>query len=326
MVRALVVGKFYPPHAGHHYLIDTALAEANKVTVWVVAQTGQTIPGELRATWLRQMHPKAKVEVIPDLHEDNDSVAWAKYTIGLLGYVPDVVYTSEAYGHTWAKALGCRHRQVDQSRATVPISATQVRANPLASWDYLSPGVRAHYAIRICVLGAESTGATTMTRVLAEHYQTNWVPEYGRAYTQARIDRGEKLPLTWSVADFMLIALEQARQEDTAAANCNKLLICDTDAFATSVWTWRYLGEYKPGPDSVAERYRPALYLVTAPDIPFEQDGIRDSEHIRQSMHKEFLRKLKATNRPYVILRGSPQRRLRTATNAIDALLAQEAK
>ena len=41
----VVIGKFYPPHRGHKYLIDTAAGQVERLTVIVCARAGQTIPG-----------------------------------------------------------------------------------------------------------------------------------------------------------------------------------------------------------------------------------------------------------------------------------------
>jgi hypothetical protein len=73
-----------------------------------------------------------------------------------------------------------------------PISGTAVRSNPLGCWDFLEPPVRAWYAKRICLVGAESTGKTTLAQMLAERYQTVWVPEYGREYSERKLsEEGE---------------------------------------------------------------------------------------------------------------------------------------
>ena len=66
---------------------------------------------------------------------------------------------------------------------------------------------------RVAIVGAESTGKTTLAIALAEHYQTTWVPEFGRLYTEARRPRGE----LWSSDEFTFIAVEQARMEDALA-------------------------------------------------------------------------------------------------------------
>ncbi|MFN8514048.1 MAG: adenylyltransferase/cytidyltransferase family protein [Chloroflexia bacterium] len=52
----VVIGKFYPPHRGHRYLIDTAAARVDHLTVIVCGKPEQLLSGELRAAWLREIH------------------------------------------------------------------------------------------------------------------------------------------------------------------------------------------------------------------------------------------------------------------------------
>ncbi|MBI2064658.1 MAG: adenylyltransferase/cytidyltransferase family protein, partial [Candidatus Yanofskybacteria bacterium] len=138
----VVVGKFYPPHKGHHYLINTALENTENLTVLVCAKKEQLIPGELRAKWIEEIHPDANVMLIDDnIPEDqtpeNYSKAWADYTIKLLGYAPDVAFTSEEYGKRWSQYMGSEHFLVDMERNTIPCSGTLVRSNPLKYLDFL---------------------------------------------------------------------------------------------------------------------------------------------------------------------------------------------
>ncbi|NUT96297.1 MAG: adenylyltransferase/cytidyltransferase family protein, partial [Saccharothrix sp.] len=54
--HALVLGKFYPPHRGHHHLIRSAAARSERVTVAVLASSVESIPLESRVAWLRAEH------------------------------------------------------------------------------------------------------------------------------------------------------------------------------------------------------------------------------------------------------------------------------
>jgi HTH-type transcriptional repressor of NAD biosynthesis genes len=141
----VIVGKFYPPHRGHKYLINTASSQVNHLTVIVADKRGQTIPGELRAQWLHEIHPDVTVMVIDDVYPESNSKIWAENTIRWLGSAPDVVFTSEDYGHTYAKELGAKHVQVDKERVHVPICATKIRENPIKYLDFLEPCVREYY-------------------------------------------------------------------------------------------------------------------------------------------------------------------------------------
>jgi len=314
----VTVGKFWPPHRGHHYLIQTASAQCDRFSVIVAVHPDQDLPGEIRAACLREVHPEVEVIVVPDDVPD-DSVAWAENTCRILGGRPDGVFTSEDYGEPWAAAMGAVHVSVDRARRTVPCSGRAIRADPLGSLEYLSPFMRAVYVRRVCVLGAESTGTTTLAQALAERFHTAWVPEYGREYSAQKWRDG--YVAAWETREFTAIATEQARREDEAARSANRVLICDTDVFATGVWHERYVGGRSADVDALAARQRADLYLLTGDEIPFVQDGLRDGEHLRHRMHERFVEELGATGREWRLLTGHHERRLADAVRYIEALL-----
>ena len=340
MRKGAVIGKFCPPHRGHKFLIDTALQRVDHLAVIVCNHPDQPIPGELRAKWLKEIHPDAYVVVTPDDLPDDDSVAWAQRTLHILGEKPDVVFTSEDYGQPWSKAIGCEHVQVDRQRVNVPISATQVREQPLKYLEFLEPCVRAYYIPRITLVGAESTGKTTLAQLLAKHFDCEWVAEYGREYSESKAGEGaapsapkndsygddEASPSQadfpdygpWTTDEFLHIATEQKRRENEAARRAEKLIICDTDAFATSIWHERYMGFASEAVRDIGREECNRIYLVPDPSMPFVQDGLRDGEAIREWMHKRFIEELTADSFPFHILMGTYKER---ESQAIETVL-----
>jgi HTH-type transcriptional regulator, transcriptional repressor of NAD biosynthesis genes len=318
----LVIGKFLPPHRGHGLLIETAVAQAERVVVIVCERETDPIPAELRAEWLRELHPAAAVLVVEDRYDERDSAVWADNTVRWLGRAPDVVFTSEDYGERYASLMGARHVAVDPARERVPVSGTAVRSDPFACWDHLDAPVRGYYAKRVCVVGAESTGTTTLARELARELGTCWVEEYGRDYTAAKWARGES---AWRTQEFEHIALEQVRRADARAREADRVLVCDTNAFATVLWHRRYVGGPCPGVEAIARRERCDLYLLTGDEIPFVQDGLRDGEHVRHEMHRWFEKALAAQSVPWSTLRGSPDERLRQAVRLVRGLFEDSA-
>ena len=314
-MTGVVIGKFYPPHRGHKFLIETAAAQVDHLTVIVCDHPAQTIPAPLRAEWLREIHPNVTVVTTPD-DEPDEPEPWARRTIEILGVPPDVVFTSESYGDGYARAMGCRHVLVDPSRTTVPISGTQVRQDPWASWDYLEPCVLAHFVKRVVLIGVESTGKTTLAEDLAAALNTVWIPEFGREYSATKT--GE-----WETADFALIAAEQQRREEEAARHANRVLLCDTNAVATTIWHRRYMNHHAPEVDAIGDRDRVDLYLHTYPDFPFVQDGTRDGEFIRHEMHDWFCERLARASSPVIPLTGDRATRFATALQAIRTLSAK---
>jgi NadR type nicotinamide-nucleotide adenylyltransferase len=270
--------------------------------------------GELRGQWLREIHPSAQVLIIDDRFDEQDSRVWAENTIRWLGRAPDAVFTSEQYGDRYAELMGCKHVPVDPPRQRMPISGTAVRNDPYLNWAYIEPPVRGWFAKRVCIIGAESTGKTTLAQALAEHLETVWVAEYGREYSQLKLDLNSP---TWETNEFTRIAREQSQREDAAARQSNRVVICDTNAFATQFWHRRYLGTHSPAVEAIARQGRCDLYLLTGDEIPFVQDGLRDGEHIRHQMHGWFERALADQTVPWHLLRGPRNHRLREAIRLV---------
>ena len=328
MTTGVVVGKFLPPHAGHKYLIDTARSQVDHLDVIVCERDDQPIDGATRAAWLEEIHPNVTVIVtaddIADDRGDQTSRAWAARTIALLGVAPDLVFTSEEYGPRYAQYLGSRHVSVDPGRQAFPVSGTAVRADPAAHWRFLEACVRAHYVQRVCAIGAESTGTSTLASALAAHYGTECVPEYGRRFCEERLS--DDKASDWRTEDFETIARRQQSDEDAAARRSGPLLICDTDALATAIWHERYLGRRSAVVEALADSRTYGLYILTSDDIPWIQDGTRDGEHIRSWMTERFRGALSRRAEPWIEVMGPPLKRLATAVARIDSLNASRTR
>jgi HTH-type transcriptional repressor of NAD biosynthesis genes len=321
MVRhGVVIGKFYPPHRGHVHLIETGQAQSERLTVILCKREGEHPPGHLRREWLQELFPSVNIRLVEDHYDPHDSALWAQLTREWLGESPDAVFTSEVYGEAYARHLGCRHVAVDPARQAVPISGTRIRSNPWAAWDYLPAPVRGYYAKRVVLIGAESTGKTTLAAALADKLQTIWVPEFGRDYAEKKFE--QHALSQWTSVEFETIARTQCEWENAAARHANRVLVCDTDAFATSSWHERYMGWPSPQVEAIAERHRrPDLYLLTDIRTPFVQDGTRDGESIRHDMHRRIRERLIETGRQFIEVSGSPGERLAFAADAVRGLM-----
>jgi HTH-type transcriptional regulator, transcriptional repressor of NAD biosynthesis genes len=217
--------------------------------------------------------------------------------------------------------MGCDHVLVDRRRRTVPVSGTRIRRDPLANMAYLHGGARGHYVKRVVLLGAESTGKTTLARSLADHYATVWNPELGHAYSWFRPEDATDWR-TWRTGEFVEIAALQNWYEDFLAQFADRVLICDTDAWTTGLFHEIYLGERSPEVDAYASREYD-LYLLCDPETPFAQDelGMRTDGPHRQRMHEAYLEHIRANGKPYVVVTGTHAERMAAATAAVDALL-----
>ncbi|MFE3095239.1 AAA family ATPase [Streptomyces sp. NPDC059248] len=345
--HGLVLGKFYPPHAGHHHLVATAADRCDLLTVLVCAATVESVPLADRVAWLREIHQDPGIRVVgtvDDIPMDvRDPAIWDAHMAVFRAAVPepvDAVFTSEAYGGELARRFGAEPVCVDPARSLFPVSGTAVRADPVAHWDFLRPPVRAALTRRVVVVGAESTGTTTLARDLADHYRarggvwgrTRWVPEYGREFSERKLARlrAARPGADWSDVvfgsdEFPVIARRQAERETEAARLTSPVLFCDTDAFATTVWHERYIGGPNAAVAEIAARTRRQhLWLLTDhTGVPFEDDGLRDGEELRPWMTGRFAAELARTGRRTVRVTGPRDRRLTTAVAAVDELLVE---
>ena len=341
--HGFVLGKFYPPHAGHHLLVRQAARQCERLTVGVFAATVESIPLGTRVAWMREVHAAETNVTVTGAIDDTpvdvgDPAIWDAHMAVFRGAIArvtaepvDAVFTSESYGDELGRRFGAAHVAVDPSRGREPVSGTAVRRDPAAHWRFIEAPVRRWFAKRVVIVGAESTGKSTLAAELADARGTAWVAEYGREHAEEklgslRVSRPAAVmeDVAWDDSDFETIAAEQQRREERAAGESGPVLIADTDAFATAVWCERYLGRQSLEVETIAARSRPALYLLTHhDDVPFVQDGTRDGERVRAWMTQRFAERLDATARRWQWIRGTRDERRAAALVAIDALLAE---
>lgn len=335
-----MIGKFYPPRDGHHEAIRAAAARCDEFSVLVMASAVETLTLTQRLAWMAEEHSgDANVRVVGircDAPMDvTDQRVWAAQITamraglrcnGITSEV-DAVFSGDGYVVELARWFGATAVLTERDG-----SSTAVRHDLAGHWGELAPATRAGLATRVVVLGAESTGTTTVAELLARHYRrrggvwerTQCVPEYGREYTQLKCDAQPDRSideLVWTADDFDMIGPEQTRRENEAARAGSPVLICDTDAFATAIWKRRYLADGSGGPwTAVPPR---AVYLLTDHDgVPWHDDGMREGDlAIRAAMTGWFADALTAAGHSWVLLTGSVDERVDLAVRTVEPLL-----
>lgn len=321
--HGFLLGKFYPPSEGHQFLFDAAAAYCDHLTILIATLPSETIPGELRYEWVKQMAPaNATVywynqDIQQEPKDDADQAFWDEWksvamSVAMLAMdaAPDVVFASEEYGHRLAKELGARFVPIDVSRTARPISGTKVRSDPFGHWEYLPPPVRPYFVKRVCLFGPESTGKSTLSRELASYFQTIVVPEYGRTYTEAFGPEVDETDLQRIVQGHIATVAAAKRQ-------ANRILIEDTDPVMTAVWSDMLIGKRHPWFDEFNDYAD--LYLLTDVDIPWEDDGTRyfKNDDDRRRFFDICEAELKSRNIPYVRMSGGRDERFANAVAAV---------
>lgn len=318
--KGFVLGKFLPPHQGHLYLIRTAMEQVEELTVLVCTIQKEPIAGQLRYQWMKELVTNAKVVHVtdevpsyPSEHIDFWNI-WTSLLKREVGSDTEVFFSSEDYGYEVAKRLGIEHVMIDKERVSIPISASVIRDNPFNNWEFIPYNVKPYFLKRIVLIGPESTGKTTMAKLLAQHYGTVWVEEFGREYY---VKKNGKLVLE----DITEIAKGQIKLEEDALLSANKFLFCDTDLIVTQIWSEIY---FKQCPTEVLDLNRNRnydLYLLLDIDLPWEDDGTREFPHLREWHFNKLQNELETRKLNYKIIRGMNEERLNQCINAVNSII-----
>ena len=162
---------------------------------------------------------------------------------------------------------------------------------------------------RLCLLGGESSGKTTLARALADALGTAWVPEYGR-------QRWEELRETLGVDELVRVAQHQIELEDEVAQRSHGWLICDTSPLTTLHYCLADHGHAPPALHAMARRHYD-LAVLCLPDFDFVQDGCRRDDAFRHEQHAWTEAQLALLGTKTLHVSGSVSQRVQTVLRAI---------
>lgn len=161
---------------------------------------------------------------------------------------------------------------------------------------------------KIVVIGPESTGKSTLTQALAEHFGEPWVPEYAREYLEG-LDR------PYGFDDLLAIARGQVALEERQVEVAERFLFCDTDLHVLQVWSESKYKKVHPWIQEQIATRKYDLYLLTYIDTPWEADPQREhpDPEMREYFFKWYKSLLEINDTPYQIVRGDKNIRLSLA-------------
>lgn len=170
--------------------------------------------------------------------------------------------------------------------------------------------------IKIGITGPESTGKSSLAKVLSQHYHSTYVPEMARSYL-------EQLGRRYDYSDLKKIAEWQCEAEDKAIANNPEFLVCDTTLLVIKIWSefnFHQCDEWI----LAEEKRRPYdLFLLTDIDLPWEKDPLREHPEHRKELFSLYYRTLIQCNRPFRIVFGTGEERTNRAIGIISSFLDQ---
>lgn len=308
--RAFVLMTAMPPTKGHAALIDYARHIADHVVVILSTQPDEPFIQErydaLRA-FTRMMgrvelhHHKLPMQQEPSGPDDRAFWDLWRLILDNAGATTgDAVVASERYGAPTAELFGGTFYPFDMDRILVSAKATNVRKDPIGQFVNILPQFQPYLRKTVTIFGAESTGKTTLARMLDPRYTPEWarpyleVPEVGNEITAF------KMHAIWTG--------QRALQDFVKASDVSEgkpFLIQDTDLFSTLGY-WR-LNEATLGPVPKmlpvdAARRASDLYVITRSNIPFEKDPLRYGGDVREATDEWWIALAEEFDLNYVVL------------------------
>jgi nicotinamide riboside kinase len=175
-------------------------------------------------------------------------------------------------------------------------------------------------ALRIAIVGAESTGKTALAQALAERLaadtglKTTWVPEWLRQWCQ----NTGRTPLAH---EQPAIARAHHERIDAAAAT-HDIVVCDTTALMTAVYSRWVFGDRSLEERAASLHRSMDLTLLTALDLPWVADGLqRDGPQVQQPVDEALRALLNRSGIAFSVVSGQGQQRVRRALAAVRAQL-----
>ncbi|WP_073087792.1 AAA family ATPase [Chitinophaga jiangningensis] len=316
MTKGFVFGKFLPFHKGHEAMIRYARVACDQLTILVCCSNTELISPEIRKSWIScTVADLTAVDIriynyneteLPNTSVSSESVsaAWAKVFRSLLPEV-DLLVTSEPYGEYVASFMGIRHLPFNPARSEVPVAASMIRRDLAGYWSFLPPAVKATLALKVVLLGTESTGKSTLTDKLANYFHGTAVQEAARDIIP---DSNE-----FTVKDLYTVANAHAARIDAAVQGDSPLVFIDTDVYITISYGIHFYDTQIAVSPEIFDSNRADLYLYLNNDVPYFQDGTRLEQSERDELDAAHRRVLALYNIFYREINGSWEERLQVA-------------
>jgi len=160
-------------------------------------------------------------------------------------------------------------------------------------------------AIKIVVItGPECSGKTTLARNLAQHLNEPWVPEYAREYFS-------NLNRPYNAEDLIEILKGQLRAIESALPKAKKWLVVDTGPEVIQIWHRDKFGPEPPELTALASSFKPTVYLLCKPDIPYVPDPLREDPLRRDELFEMY--KVLLYNENALLIGGDENQRIQSA-------------
>jgi len=166
--------------------------------------------------------------------------------------------------------------------------------------------------LKITFTGPESSGKTSLSKAVAEHFDAQWFPEYAREYLL-------KLDGKYDFEDIEKIGLKQNQLRNEQEKN--GLKIYDTENTVLYIWSTFKYNKSADSVRSLLENQRFSHYFLCSHEgIPWEEDPLRESPNQREELFELYLAELKKQKVDFTVLEGGFEERKEKAIGIIEEI------
>lgn len=164
--------------------------------------------------------------------------------------------------------------------------------------------------IRIAITGPESSGKTTLAKMLAEKLEAYYVPEFARDYLMQRQQK------SYTIEDVVYMAKMQFKnnQQDHPGKD---FVVCDTELTVFKVWLDDKFNRCPTEVLNLLKAQKFDFIFLCTPDIPWEKDPLREDSGRRDFLFEKYIEELNKQDIRYFILKGDESERLNRALSIL---------
>jgi nicotinamide riboside kinase len=164
---------------------------------------------------------------------------------------------------------------------------------------------------RIAFTGPESSGKSTLSELVAQHFSADLQLEFAREFL-------EKSDGKYIQEDLDVIAFEQEKRWNLAHSKV--LQVCDTEFLVLKIWSEYKFGKVSQFIQNGFKNQHFEHYFLCYPDIPWEIDPFRENEHERIELFELYQAALTQENYPFTLVKGTINERLKQCIQIIEQL------
>lgn len=168
--------------------------------------------------------------------------------------------------------------------------------------------------IKIAITGPESTGKSSLTKALADHFQAKWFPEYAREYLTKRDGK-------YQFKDLKSIAIGQEQRRSVDLKN-EQIAFYDTENLVIQIWSEYKYGDVDPKVVDLVRKQDFDHYFLCSPDsIAWEYDPLRENPGERGALFRHYESAIRSYKFPFTILDGERDERIESAIAVTEEIL-----